>query len=232
MHFMSVGSGVRHCELSKALIISSPHMSLLEALPREFYSPSASVVARELLGNLLLRATPQGLLGGEIVETEAYLANDPACHAFRGPTRRNQVMFGPPGHAYVYFIYGCHFCVNAVCLPEGVGEAVLIRAIEPSIGVEYLRATRPVHRDIELTSGPAKLCQAMRISRSENGADLCTSSSGIWIAPNPDMNQFRASRLPLAAGPRVGITQAASLPLRFVLAGSRYLSRRAHSGAD
>lgn len=201
-------------------------MSHSEALPRDFYMPSAAVVARELLGSLLLRATPQGIVGGEIVETEAYLVDDPACHAFRGPTPRNRVMFGAPGHAYVYFIYGCHFCVNAVCLPQGAGEAVLIRAIEPSIGLPHLRAARPVLRDRDLTSGPAKLCQAMRISRPLNGADLCNPSSGLWIAPHPDLAGFRARRGPAVTGPRVGITRAAELPLRFMLASSPFVSRR------
>jgi DNA-3-methyladenine glycosylase len=109
-------------------------MEGLVPLPREFYLPSAQVVAPRLLGKLLIRRLPEGLCAGVIVETEAYLCADPACHAVNGQTLRNAVMFGPPGHAYVYFIYGCHYCVNAVCHPVGSGEAVLIRAIQPLAG--------------------------------------------------------------------------------------------------
>src|SRR5262245_24518684 len=111
-------------------------------LPRSFYEPSADVVAPQLLGHWLVRRFHNEICAGTIVETEAYLMDDPACHAFPGLTPRNRTMFGQPGHGYVYFIYGCHFCVNAVCRPSGIGEAVLIRAIEPFAGEEIFRKNR------------------------------------------------------------------------------------------
>ena len=120
-------------------------MHCMTPLPSAFFVPSAGIVAPRLLGHFLLRRTPDdSWAGGAIVETEAYLADDPACHGFRGETARNRSMFGPPGRAYVYFIYGNYFCCNAVCAAPGVGEAVLIRAIEPTFGVEWMQQNRPV----------------------------------------------------------------------------------------
>src|SRR2546430_1487789 len=119
-------------------------MIKFSALPESFYALSAKVVAPRLLGHWLVRNTPEGPCGGPIVEVEAYLRNDPACHGAPGPTPRNRVMFGAPGHGYVYLIYGYHFCVNAVCQPAGVAEAVLIRAIEPAFGDKLMHAARPV----------------------------------------------------------------------------------------
>ncbi|HVV70144.1 MAG TPA: DNA-3-methyladenine glycosylase, partial [Verrucomicrobiae bacterium] len=132
-------------------------------LPRSFYEPSARLVAPELLGHWLIRRTESGVCGGLIVETEAYLRDDPACHAAPGRTKRNRVMFGPAGHAYVYFIYGAHYCINAVCQPEGSAEAVLIRAIEPAFGVNLMEERRRCSSPRDLTNGPAKLCEAMDI---------------------------------------------------------------------
>src|ERR1041385_8920796 len=117
-------------------------VNVFSALPRLFYEPSARMVAPDLLGHFLIRNTPEGPCGGPIVETEAYLVGDPACHGAPGPTPRNRVMFGPPGHAYVYLIYGFHFCVNTVCRPAGIAEAVLIRAIEINFGEELMLASR------------------------------------------------------------------------------------------
>lgn len=193
---------------------------------REFYGPTAKVVARRLLGHWLIRNTPEGPCGGLIVETEAYLKNDPACHGANGQTARNRVMFGLPGHAYVYLIYGYHFCVNAVCQPAGVAEAVLIRALEPALGVDWMRAARPVARETDLTSGPAKLCQALRIDRELDGVDLCSDISPLFIAENPGARAFRACRGPIITATRIGITQAAALPLRFYLDGSRCVSKK------
>src|SRR5690242_19646501 len=118
-------------------------MNRLEPLPRSFFEPSARGVAPLLLGHWLIRQSLAGPVGGPIVETEAYLVDDPACHAAPGLTLRNRVMFGPPGHGYVYLIYRYHFCVNAVCQPAGVAEAVLIRAVEPAVGQEFMRVQRP-----------------------------------------------------------------------------------------
>jgi DNA-3-methyladenine glycosylase len=199
-------------------------------LPKAFYEPSAAVVARELLGHWLIRDTPEGPCGGAIVETEAYLMDDPACHAWAGMTRRNRVMFGPPGRAYVYFIYGCHYCVNAVCRMAGVGEAVLVRAIEPDFGLVQLRQSRATAREADLTNGPAKLCEAMRINRSLDGADLCDPASPLFVAENPSWRAFREERGSVVTTPRIGITKAATLPLRFYLKDSRFVSRRSGNG--
>src|SRR5205807_4399502 len=125
--------------------------------PRSFYEPSADVVAAKLPGHWLIRNTPKGPCGGLIVETEAYLTGDEACHAFGGQTKRNRSMWGPPGHAYVYFIYGNHWCFNVVCRPAGCGEAVLIRAVEPVIGLDLMREFRQVVHQRDLTNGPGKL---------------------------------------------------------------------------
>jgi DNA-3-methyladenine glycosylase len=193
-------------------------------LPRSFYEPSAEAVAPALLGHWLIRNTASGPAGGPIVETEAYLLDDPACHAAPGLTKRNRVMFGPPGHGYVYFIYGCHFCVNAVCRPAGVGEAVLIRALEPLFGQELMRSWRPVRHERNLTNGPAKLCEALQIDRRLDGVDFCDHGSPLFIAENPRARAFRRGRGPLVTTKRVGITRAAHLPLRFYLGNSSSVS--------
>jgi DNA-3-methyladenine glycosylase len=196
-------------------------------LPRSFFEPTADVVAPRLLGHWLVRRTPRGLCGGVIVETEAYLQNDPSCHAFNGETPRNRAMYGPPGHAYVYFIYGNHHCVNAVCQPAGRGEAVLIRAIEPALGEELMRVLRPVRSLHELTNGPGKLCAALAIDRSLDGVDLCDAASLLFIVENPDRKELVARLGHVTTSTRIGISRAADLPLRFCLAGSGFVSRRA-----
>ena len=195
-------------------------------LPISFYQPSAEAVARALLGHWLIRNSPDGPCGGAIVETEAYLTDDPACHAFNGETNRNRVMWGPPGRAYVYFIYGNHWCVNAVCRPAGIAEAVLIRAVEPTVGVELMRTRRGVDRALDLTNGPGKLCAAMDIDRSMNGVDLCDAESPLVIARNPQIKSFLRERGPMITTARIGITRAAALPLRFHLGGSPFVSRK------
>jgi len=200
-------------------------MKRFKPLPRSFYEPSATIVAPALLGHWLIRITPQGPCGGPIVETEAYLKGDPACHAARGLTPRTRVMFGPPGHAYVYFIYGNHFCVNAVCQPEGIAEAVLIRALEPRFGEEFMSARRGACAIHNLTNGPGKLCAAMNIDRTLDGADLCEKGSPLMIAQNPDRDRFLIASGPRVVTTRVGITLAAELPLRFYLKGSQFVSR-------
>lgn len=199
-------------------------------LPRSFYNPSAAVVAPKLLGHLLIHNTPDGPCGGPIVEVEAYLADDPASHAFNGRTARNRVMWGPPGHGYVYFIYGNHWCFNVVCLPPGKAEAILIRAIEPAVGLELMQYRRKVARERDLTNGPGKLCAAMGIDRTFDGADLCDANSPLFIARNPSLKTFLRRRGPRVTTTRIGIVKAASLPLRFYLDGSDFVSRRERPG--
>jgi DNA-3-methyladenine glycosylase len=193
--------------------------------------PSAKVVAPALLGHWLIRNTSNGPCGGPIVETEAYLVGDPACHGTPGLTARNRVMFGAPGHGYVYLIYGFYYCVNAVCRPPGVAEAVLIRAVEAALGEEIMRQQRPVDATRDLTNGPGKLCVAMDIDRGLDGADLCDAKSPMFIARNPAVEKFRKERGPVVTGTRIGLTKAADLPLRFYLAGSAFVSQRRWAGA-
>jgi DNA-3-methyladenine glycosylase len=197
-----------------------------QPLPRGFFEPTATQVAPKLLGHWLIRISPEGVCGGPIVETEAYLTDDPACHAYRGPTARNRAMFGEPGHSYVYFIYGCHYCVNAVCRPAGTGEAVLIRAIEPAIGQHLLQKNRHSTQLHNLTNGPGKVCQAMQIDRRLDGTDLGSANSPLIIAKNPQRAAFCRRQGPLLASARIGITRAVSAPLRFYLSGSSFVSRK------
>jgi DNA-3-methyladenine glycosylase len=168
--------------------------------------------ARDLIGAGL---SVDGV-GGLIVETEAYDINDPASHAFNGPTKRNAVMFGPPGHAYVYLSHGLHWCLNFVCGPAP-GGAVLIRALEPVWGIETMVERRGWEKTQALCSGPGKLAQAMGITLAHNGLDL--------TQPPFQLNPPGAAA-EIAVGPRIGLTKAADVPWRFGLAGSRFLSRR------
>lgn len=201
-------------------------MNTFAPLPRTFYEPSADLVAPKLLGHWLVRNTSAGPCGGPIVEVEAYKTDDPASHAFVGKTERNKSMWGAPGHSYVYLIYGYHYCFNAVCHQEGVGEAVLVRAIEPLFGQNFMHARRPVSDERQLSNGPAKLCEAMGIDRSLDGLDLCDPLSPLFIARNPDVKTFLADRGPMVTTTRIGITRAAEHPFRFYLEGSRYISKR------
>ena len=184
-----------------------------------FYARPVVEVARALIGCVV----SHGDCAGVIVETEAYHDSEPACHAFVGLTERTRVLFGPPGRAYVYRSYGVHACLNAVCEPAGVGAAVLIRALEPTEGVEAMRARRGLERLEALCSGPGKLTQALGIGLEDNGCDL--SRGPVVIAPRP-----RAWRdASVAASRRIGITKAAELEWRFCAVGSRFLSRPAFS---
>lgn len=196
-----------------------------EPLPAAFYENDTVAVAQELLGHFLLRRLDGQWCGGEIVETEAYLADDPACHAYLRETPRNRTMWGRPGRAYVYRIYGAHFCFNAVCREAGVAEAVLIRALEPRFGVELMLARRPVEPK-GLGSGPAKLCQALDITLELDGAAIDHIESPLIIASNADREQFCAARSPLVTAPRIGVTKAADWPYRWYLDGSAHVSRR------
>jgi len=187
-------------------------------LPRSFYEGSTVEVAKRLLGNILYHASPEGITAGIIVETEAYLQDDPACHASRGMTNRNRAMFGAPGHAYVYFIYGMYYCFNVVTAPVGVGEAVLIRALEPLAGIPLMQKRRNRVLKRELCNGPAKLVQAMGITRAHNGVDLTGSELVLCLGTaNPG---------PIVTTTRIGIKRGADLPLRYYLAGNPYVSRK------
>lgn len=199
---------------------------MFTTLPKSFYRPSAGAIAPALLGHWLVRRTDAGFSGGMIVETEAYLVDDPASHGFKGRTTRNAAMFGPPGTAYVYFIYGNHWCFNAVCAREGVAEAVLIRALAPVFGVEWMHARRPVSKPRELTSGPAKLCAALDIDRRLDTTPLHDSSSAVFIARNPKRAREIAASGPLVCTTRIGLTTAADRRLRFYLDSSDFISRR------
>lgn len=192
----------------------------LVPLPRTFYSQPTTDVARELIGKTLARRTAEGVTAGVIVEVEAYVAAvDPAAHAYRGLTRRNQSMFGPPGHAYVYFIYGMHVCLNVVTEPAGEAAAVLIRAVEPKEGLNLMRRRRGAHvSDRDLCRGPGRLCQAFAIGLDLDGTDLAGPS--LWIAHTPEQGHARQ----IAISPRIGITRATDLPWRFYVPGSRFVS--------
>ena len=184
-----------------------------ERLTRAFFARTVHEVAPELIGATLL---VDGV-GGTIVEVEAYDQDDPASHGFRGMTARTASMFGPPGHAYVYRSYGIHWCLNLVCAEEGRSEAALVRALEPTAGLEAMRERRGLEAERALCSGPGKLCQALGITRVLDGLPL--DEPPFELRP-------RADGAPeIATGPRIGITRAAQLPWRYGLAGSRYLSR-------
>jgi len=165
-----------------------------------------------------VRALDGELLVGRIVETEAYVPDDPASHAFRGPTQRNRAMFGPPLHAYVYFIYGANWCLNVTSEGEGVGAASLVRACEPVAGLAAMRAlrARPGVKDRDLARGPGNLCRAFAIGREFDGADL-SADPRLWLADDGVV-------LPVGASPRIGITKAAEAPLRFYARGNLSLS--------
>jgi DNA-3-methyladenine glycosylase len=185
-------------------------------LEREFFARSVHEVAPELVGCTLL---VDGV-GGRIVEVEAYDHEDPASHGYGGPTPRNRSMFGPPGHAYVYRSYGIHWCLNLVCGEDGVPEAVLVRALEPTHGLERMRERRGVDEPRLLCAGPGRLCQALGITGEEDGLRLDEPPFALY-PPETGAQIVR--------GPRVGISRAAELPWRYGEAGSRFLSRALRS---
>ena len=199
-----------------------------QPLPREFFARPALEVAPDLLGCVLSHSTADGLVAVRLVEVEAYLGeSDPASHAFRGRTARNGVMYGPPGHVYVYFTYGMHFCVNLVCQPEGHASAVLLRAGRVTDGVRLAAARRSgrrrsgtVPRERDLARGPAALCEALGIDRSQDGADACAPASPLRVlapvTPVPAAG--------ISPGPRVGISRAADVPWRFWITGDPAVS--------
>jgi DNA-3-methyladenine glycosylase len=206
------------------------HTSCAQAsiVPRKFYLKAPDVVARKLLGKLLVRNSKVGEpIMGRIVEVEAYFGEaDPASHSFPGKTARNAILFGPPGHAYVYFIYGMHFCLNVSCEPDGRAGGVLFRALEPVCGVEAMAKARGLLASptgaralANLTSGPGRLCQAFGVTRvRDNGADFTASESELQIQDDG----FPAHDVLVT--PRIGISKDADRPARFLLAGNPFVS--------
>jgi DNA-3-methyladenine glycosylase len=181
-------------------------------LSRTFFRRSVHEVAPDLIGATLLFDG----VGGRIVEVEAYHHTDPAAHSFRGPTERNAVMFGPPGYAYVYRSYGIHWCLNVVCEPKGSASAVLLRAIEPTVGLKSMRRRRGLADERLLCAGPGRLCEALGITRAQNGLALDAPPFELFA---------RTQSVEVVSGPRIGLTKAADKPWRYGLKGSRFLSK-------
>lgn len=214
----------------------------MKLLPREFFGRPSTEVAPDLLGCVLWRDSPEGVVAVRLVEVEAYQgAHDPASHAYRGQTARNAVMFGPPGHMYVYFTYGMHFCANLVCQPVGQAEAVLLRAGEVVAGSELAARRRAREngkalsvpaapgngrtlRGVDLARGPARLCQALGIDRQLDGADVCEPGSPLGIGPAWSSDSGPSGPAVISTGPRVGIRQATDRPWRYWLAGDGHVS--------
>jgi DNA-3-methyladenine glycosylase len=206
---------------------ASKQIAQIHPLNRAFFNRDPRRVARELLGKILIRQASRTRLTARIVEVEAYLGeNDPAAHSAAGNTARTSVLFGPPGHAYVYFIYGNHYCLNVSCEPEGRAGGVLFRALEPLSGVEEMAQARGIEihgpEDLrKLTSGPGRLCEAFGITRDrDNGGDLTSATSSLWIGDDG----YRARGI--QATRRIGITKAADKPWRYLLDGNPFVSRK------
>jgi DNA-3-methyladenine glycosylase len=193
-------------------------------LSRDFFARDTHTVARELLGQRLVRVRDGKRLSGRIVEVEAYIGeDDQASHARPGPTRRNAPMYGPPGHAYVYLIYGMHHCFNIVTEQEGFPAAVLVRALEPLEGIEKMRKLRGGRPDLPLTSGPARLCQALEIDRRLDGADLCAPDALLFLEEDDSIPSEA-----ITTTPRVGVRgdeTAITIPWRFYVQDNHHISR-------
>jgi len=210
---------------SRASELTKPRL-----LPRAFFNRDPRLVARELLGKLIVRRKGRKALVGRIVEVEAYLGTDDlAAHAAAGRTSRNAVLFGMPGHAYVYFIYGVHYCLNLSCLPDGVPGCVLIRALAPVVGLKEMAGARGLEqidfesvRDLRrLASGPGRLCEALGITRPrDNGKDMVSPRSDLQVMKDG----FRAGKI--AVTQRIGIVKSAELPLRYLIVGNDFVSEK------
>jgi DNA-3-methyladenine glycosylase len=210
----------------------SAQIHSIKPLDRAFFAGHPRHVARKLLGKVLVRNGDEIRLSARIVEVEAYLGEeDPAAHAAAGRTLRNSVLFGPPGHAYVYFIYGNHYCLNVSCEPDGKAGGVLFRAVEPLTGIVEMARARGIEvrglRDLpekdwpKLTSGPGRMSEAFGITRNrDNDCDLTSTASSLWIGDDG----YRTRNI--VATPRIGITKAAELPLRYIIAGNPFVSGR------
>jgi DNA-3-methyladenine glycosylase len=213
------------CKVTNGKRRLRPLNQLQKPLPRAFYDRDPRTVSRDLLGKVLVRRHGRKLRTARIVEIEAYLGEgDPAAHAACGRTPRNAVLFGPPGHAYVYFIYGNHYCLNISCLPDGVPGCVLVRALEPLIGIEEMAQERGLslngRGDLrKLTSGPGRLAEAFSITRErDNGKDLTSETADLFVSDD----HYTPSRVLTTV--RIGIVKAASRPLRYVIAGNDFVS--------
>jgi DNA-3-methyladenine glycosylase len=202
-------------------------------LKADFFNRDPRRVARALLGKLLIRKTPRGILAGRIVETEAYLGKgDAAAHAAAGKTARNAVLFGPPGHAYVYFIYGSHYCLNVSCLPDGVPGGVLFRALQPVAGIEQMAEARGIkiakESDLKkissltkISSGPGRMSEALGVTRErDNGKSFVSARSDLRIADDG----YNVRRVTVT--PRIGIVKSAERPLRYIISGNPFVSGR------
>jgi DNA-3-methyladenine glycosylase len=205
--------------------VQQPGPDHLRPLARGFYARDPRRVARELLGKVVVRRQGRKRIAGRIVEVEAYLGErDPAAHAASGKTARNAVLFGPPGHAYVYFVYGNHHCLNVACEREGKAGCVLIRALEPLAGLAAMANVRgvklgPPRALRDLTSGPGRLCEALSITRArDNGKDVTSKRSDLWIGDDG------SPRPRVAATPRIGIRKAAHDKLRYTIKGDGFVS--------
>jgi DNA-3-methyladenine glycosylase len=218
---------MRKTQAVKRVAAGKAAQRLPRLLSRSFFAGDPRDVARELLGKVLLRRDAHGLRAGRIVEAEAYLgADDAAAHAAAGETARNRVLFGPSGHAYVYFTYGMHYCFNVSCMPEGDAGCVLIRALEPLAGIVAMAKARGC--EIEngtpsalrlISSGPARLCEALGITRErDNGKDLTNSSSDLWVGED------EYAPAGIVCTPRIGITKSVEMPLRYFIVGNQFVS--------
>jgi DNA-3-methyladenine glycosylase len=235
---VSVGTGAL-ARPSRALARQMPAPALTPSLGRtttlkaDFFNRDPRRVARALLGKLLIRKTPAGILAGRIVETEAYLGkDDAAAHSAAGHTRRNSVVFGPPGYAYVYFIYGAHYCLNVSCLPEGNAGCVLFRALEPIAGIDQMAEVRGIELPSEaelhkisslkkIASGPGRLAEALGITREkDNGKCLVSPKSDLRVAEDGYRVRY------ITVTPRIGIVKSAAHPLRYFIAGNVFVSGR------
>ena len=212
---------------------NSRTLRAIRPLPRAFFARNPRRVARELLGKVLVRDDGKLRLAARIVEVEAYLGeNDPASHSAAGNTARTAVLFGPPGYAYVYFIYGNHYCLNVSCEPEGKAGGVLFRGLEPLAGIEEMARARRIllqgPRDLpRLTSGPGRLAEAFGITRArDNGCDLTSPKSGLWIGDDG----FPPGKIEIT--PRIGISKATDRRLRYILAGNPFVSGRKTPARD
>lgn len=190
-----------------------------QVLPQDFFAKPAPELARDLIGCVLVHKTPEGTVSGIIVETEAYSQEDAASHSYRGETPRNSVMFGPAGHAYVYFTYGMHYCFNVVSGHKGHGQAVLLRALQPLDGIDLMRQRRKQSPDKHLCNGPAKLVQAMGISKQDYGKPLFEGDLYISGRSKDDVH------VQISQGPRIGISKAIDVPWRFWLTDSTFISK-------